>query len=266
MAATKQIAELDKIIISVKKATETIRAQEKPLYNPSHPYIQKLQELEQAISALRKAPKKEKESVQCSYCDKKFINIGSHVYQMHTCAFCKDATVRDHDAHDLVCKEWIKYKKYKKEFGIRKGWTYIDDDKYIVFDGNVFTNYYHNSSTRKFYEFVGRIRSDGTIDKTAKRTVKVVIESESGQCSYCDNKYGDMKGHIHEAHTCPWCNDATIKHMDTHIATCADYIKWDSDPLELSPTTMTHIDPFSAAIVDHFAAATVDPFADLLSF
>jgi hypothetical protein len=194
-----------------------------------HPTIQKLLNLEDTIGKLRTlvVPKKEKELIQCSYCDKKFINIGSHIYHAHTCTFCKDATIRDHDAHDLVCKEYIKYKKYRKEYGIRKGWKYIDDDKYIVYDGNVFTNYFYDSAAKNF-EFIGRINTDGTIDRTAIQKVNVVNESEIGQCSFCEKKYVDIKGHIRECHTCLWCNDTTIKHMDTHVATCSDYIQWDS--------------------------------------
>jgi len=46
---------------------------------------------------------KDKELIQCAYCDKKLLTLGSHIYHKHTCYKCNDATVRDLESHLKTC-------------------------------------------------------------------------------------------------------------------------------------------------------------------
>jgi 5-methylcytosine-specific restriction endonuclease McrA len=229
--AAKQIAQL---ILDMTTVTEIFQKmslkQIEGLLNEKTPNvsIQKLLELEEAIGSLRKtiettdAKSKKKESVQCAYCDKKLINMKAHIQNIHTCEHCKDATVRDMYEHQNGCKDYV---KAMTESASNLGATYIhsERDYYKVKDGNV---YDYEIATESIGEYVGRLRTDNTLDRDAKELTK---EKELSPCPYCDKKYLNVKMHIHHSHTCAWCNNNSIKDKDLHLNTCKDYIKWTAE-------------------------------------
>jgi hypothetical protein len=51
----------------------------------------------------RDAKEVEKALMQCPYCEKQFLALGSHIFNKHTCVFCNDATIRYMDAHLYLC-------------------------------------------------------------------------------------------------------------------------------------------------------------------
>ena len=170
--------------------------------------------------ALKK--EKEKSPESCPHCDKKLMNLESHIYNIHTCAYCKDTTV--HSLDDHACKPYLKHVKYVKESHIRQGINYIQNDTYIERNGNVYKNPFKYPS--KKYDYVGRLRTDGTIDRSAPQ----VLTTDGGQCTYCQNNYGNMKAHLLDTHTCLWCHATGLKDKDDHMRSCKEYIKWDAEP------------------------------------
>ena len=48
----------------------------------------------------------------CPYCDKKLLNLKTHIKNIHTCSRCEDATIRNMEAHYSVCKPRPQFREY----------------------------------------------------------------------------------------------------------------------------------------------------------
>jgi len=57
------------------------------------------------------APAPVKESEQCPCCDKKFMNLKSHIQNIHTCSHCQNATIRNMYAHHNICTPYLKWRE-----------------------------------------------------------------------------------------------------------------------------------------------------------
>lgn len=190
--------------------------------------IQKLLELEESFGSLRKtietteAKGKKKDPVQCAYCDKKLINMKAHVNNIHTCEHCKDATVRDMYEHQNGCNDYV---KAVTETANNLGVTYIhsERDYFKARDGNIYT---YDLETETTGEYVGRLRSDNTLDRDAKEILK---DKELKPCPHCDKKFVNVKKHIYHSHTCDYCNETAIKDVELHLNSCKDYKKIKSE-------------------------------------
>jgi 5-methylcytosine-specific restriction endonuclease McrA len=132
------------------------------------------------------------------------------------------------DVHLNVCKSWLKQIKYSKEEQIRRGYNYIQNDQYLEKDGNVYNNYHKNPSQK--WNYIGRLRVDGSIDKSAPAVQKSLTASDGGQCALCENTYADIITHIRGSHVCLWCHASAIKNKSDHMRSCKEYIKWDAEP------------------------------------
>jgi hypothetical protein len=58
-----------------------------------------------------KTKKKEKSPESCPHCDKKLVNLASHIENIHTCSQCHDTTIRDMFAHHNICKSYLKWRE-----------------------------------------------------------------------------------------------------------------------------------------------------------
>ena len=183
-----------------------------------------------------KVKEKNKDSEPCPHCDKKFMNLESHIYNIHTCAYCKDTTVHSLDVHS--CKPYLKHLKYAKESNIRRGINYIQNDIYVEKNGNVYKNPFKYPS--KNYDYVGRLLADGSIDRSAPQVIQT---TDGGKCTLCENNYGDIKAHLFATHTCMWCHAAGLKDTDDHMRTCKEYIKWDAEPSVHQETESRQVTP-----------------------
>jgi predicted SprT family Zn-dependent metalloprotease len=135
---------------------------------------------------------KEKELIQCAYCDKKLLTLGSHIYHKHTCYRCNDATVRDLESHLKTCnvtyQEQVleppsiqkvelkeqspgpvtegggsKKKKEKDNYAIcqKYGLTILEGKGYKISDGNKVYEFDYDTCLPG--ECIGRVGPGGTI-------------------------------------------------------------------------------------------------------
>lgn len=177
-----------------------------------------LADLEKLIDGIR-ARCGTKEPVACPHCDKKFLNLKLHITNSHTCDYC-ETEVADKYKHWETCAQMI---EQLTDLAKERGLVYVHSElaEYKVQAGNY---YEWDDKTHTVGAYAGRLRGDGTLDKTATESFCPEIK-EHKPCPHCDKSFMNLASHILNIHTCGWCMTATVRDLVTHRRGCTDYIK-----------------------------------------
>ena len=220
--STNPLSSITTTLLDVKRLFEKMNRVDQDKFRTSA--HKELVELEKWIDAIHaKCVPKEKEPVPCPHCDKKFLNLKLHITNSHTCDYC-ETEVADKYKHYDTCSQMI---EQLTDLAKENGLTYVHSElsDYKVVAGNF---YEWNDKTNTVGAYAGRLRGDGTLDKTAAETFAPQKEKEKGPepCPHCDKTLMNLKSHIANIHTCSQCQDATIRNMFAHHNKCIPYLKW----------------------------------------
>jgi len=221
--STNPLTSITTTLLDVKRLFEKMNRGDQDKFRTSaHKELVELEKLIDAIHA--KCVAKEKEPIPCPHCDKKFMNLKLHITNSHTCDYC-ESEVADKYKHYDTCSQMI---EQLTDLAKENGLTYVHSElsDYKVVAGNF---YEWNDKTNTVGAYAGRLKGDGTLDKTAAETFapeKVKEKNKDPEpCPHCDKKLMNLKNHILNIHTCGWCMNATVRDLAAHRRGCTDYIK-----------------------------------------
>jgi len=218
------LAEVSSLILGLVDFASAKSSQESILEErPVTAVFQKLLHLEETIRSLR-AIVLQKEGEACPLCDKKILHLKQHLQtSLHSCDACSYISIVDIDAHQSVC---LKSLRQKESNAAKCGLTYIHSER-KAFTVRADKTVYDDGGT-----YVGKLRPDGSLDKTVKEKAPV-------PCAHCDKKFLNIKLHIKNSHTCEYC-ETEVADKYKHYDTCNQMIEQLTDLAKENGLTYVH--------------------------
>jgi len=222
--STNSLSSITTTLLDVKRLFEKMNKVDQDKFSTSaHKDLVELEKLINAIHA--KCVPKEKEPIPCPHCDKKFLNLKLHITNSHICDYCETEVVDKYKHYD-TCSQMI---EQLTDLAKENGLTYVHSEfsDYKVVAGNY---YEWNDKTNTVGAYAGRLKGDGTLDKTAAESFGPDPEKTKKKgpepCPHCDKKLMNLASHIESIHTCSHCHDTTIRNMFAHHNICKPYLRW----------------------------------------